>query len=51
MTTFVRDCWYVIAWDHEIPEDGLFARTVLGALARRGAEQLSAARPAQAVAA
>lgn len=27
---FVRDCWYVIAWDHEIPADGLFARTVLG---------------------
>ncbi len=30
MTTFMRDCWYVIAWDHEVPEDGLFARTVLG---------------------
>lgn len=30
MTGFVRDCWYVIAWDHEIPQDGLFARTVLG---------------------
>jgi vanillate O-demethylase monooxygenase subunit len=27
---FIRDCWYVIAWDHEIPEDGLFTRTVLG---------------------
>lgn len=26
---FVRNCWYVIAWDHEIPADGLFARTVL----------------------
>lgn len=27
---FVRNCWYVIAWDHEVPADGLFARTVLG---------------------
>jgi phenylpropionate dioxygenase-like ring-hydroxylating dioxygenase large terminal subunit len=27
---FIRDCWYVIAWDHEVPEDGLFARTVMG---------------------
>jgi phenylpropionate dioxygenase-like ring-hydroxylating dioxygenase large terminal subunit len=27
---FIRDCWYVIAWDHEIPQDGLFTRTVLG---------------------
>jgi vanillate O-demethylase monooxygenase subunit len=27
---FLRNCWYVIAWDHEIPADGLFARTVLG---------------------
>lgn len=26
---FLRDAWYVIAWDHEIPADGLFARTVL----------------------
>jgi len=26
---FLRNCWYVIAWDHEIPADGLFARTVL----------------------
>jgi phenylpropionate dioxygenase-like ring-hydroxylating dioxygenase large terminal subunit len=26
---FVRNCWYVIAWDHEIPAEGLFARTVL----------------------
>jgi vanillate O-demethylase monooxygenase subunit len=29
LATFVRDCWYVIAWDHEIPVDGLFHRTVL----------------------
>ena len=27
---FVRNCWYVIAWDHEVPQDGLFSRTVLG---------------------
>ena len=27
---FVRNCWYVIAWDHEVPDDGLFSRTVLG---------------------
>jgi phenylpropionate dioxygenase-like ring-hydroxylating dioxygenase large terminal subunit len=26
---FLRNCWYVIAWDHEIPAEGLFARTVL----------------------
>jgi vanillate O-demethylase monooxygenase subunit len=26
---FLRNCWYVIAWDYEIPVDGLFARTVL----------------------
>jgi vanillate O-demethylase monooxygenase subunit len=27
---FVRNCWYVIAWDHEVPRDALFSRTVLG---------------------
>ena len=27
---FIRNCWYVIAWDHEVPDDGLFSRTVLG---------------------
>ena len=27
---FVRNCWYVIAWDHEVPHDALFTRTVLG---------------------
>lgn len=27
---FVRNCWYVIAWEHEVPHDGLFSRTVLG---------------------
>ncbi len=27
---FIRNCWYVVAWDHEVPADGLFSRTVLG---------------------
>ena len=27
---FIRNCWYVVAWDHEIPADGLFNRTVIG---------------------
>lgn len=27
---FVRNCWYVISWDHEVPHEGLFSRTVLG---------------------
>src|SRR5947209_4496925 len=26
---YVRNCWYMIAWDHEVPREGLFARTVL----------------------
>lgn len=26
---FLRNCWYVIAWDHEVPAGALFARTVL----------------------
>ena len=30
---FVRNCWYVIAWDHEIPAEqangAIFTRTVL----------------------
>jgi vanillate O-demethylase monooxygenase subunit len=29
---WLRNCWYVIAWDHEIPaahEDKLFSRKVL----------------------
>ena len=26
---FIRNCWYVIAWDHEVLADGLFTRTVL----------------------
>ena len=29
MPSFVRNCWYMIAWDHEVPPTGLFARTVL----------------------
>ena len=27
---FIRNCWYVAAWDHEVPADGLFARRLLG---------------------
>ena len=27
---FIRNCWYVVAWDHEIPADALFSRTVIG---------------------
>lgn len=27
---FMRDCWYVIAWDHEVPAQGLFSRRVIG---------------------
>jgi phenylpropionate dioxygenase-like ring-hydroxylating dioxygenase large terminal subunit len=27
---FIRNCWYVIAWDHEVAADGLFTRKVLG---------------------
>ena len=26
---WLRNCWYVIAWEHEIPADVLFTRTVL----------------------
>src|SRR3954447_14318730 len=26
---YVRNCWYMIACDHEVPRVGLFARTVL----------------------
>ena len=32
-SVWLQDCWYVIAWDHEIPTAGsatLFTRTVLG---------------------
>ena len=27
---FIRNSWYVAAWDHEIGQDALFARTILG---------------------
>ncbi|MEZ5729121.1 MAG: aromatic ring-hydroxylating dioxygenase subunit alpha [Burkholderiaceae bacterium] len=27
---FIRNCWYVAAWDHEVPAEGLFARKLLG---------------------
>ena len=27
---FIRNCWYVVAWDHEVRADALFTRTVLG---------------------
>jgi len=30
MTMFIRNCWYMVAWDHEVPADGLFSRTVIG---------------------
>ena len=26
---FIRNCWYVAAWDTEIPAKGLFHRTLL----------------------
>jgi len=28
--SFVRNCWYVAAWSHEVGEDVLFSRTILG---------------------
>ena len=27
---WLKNCWYVIAWDHEIPAEGFLARTVIG---------------------
>ena len=27
---FIRNCWYVVAWEHEIAADALFSRTVIG---------------------
>lgn len=27
---FIRNTWYVVAWDHEIPAEGLFTRTICG---------------------
>ena len=26
---YVRNLWYMAAWDHEVPEDGMLARTFL----------------------
>lgn len=26
---FIRNCWYVAAWDHEVPADGFLNRTLL----------------------
>jgi phenylpropionate dioxygenase-like ring-hydroxylating dioxygenase large terminal subunit len=28
-SVFVRDCWYVAAWDFEIPAEGMVSRTIL----------------------
>src|SRR5271170_6886426 len=27
---FIRNCWYVAAWNHEVSADALLARTLLG---------------------
>jgi phenylpropionate dioxygenase-like ring-hydroxylating dioxygenase large terminal subunit len=27
---FLRNCWYVAGWSHDVPRDGLVARTILG---------------------
>jgi len=27
--SFLRNCWYVAGWDHELPADGLMARTII----------------------
>jgi phenylpropionate dioxygenase-like ring-hydroxylating dioxygenase large terminal subunit len=37
---FIRNCWYVAAWDHEVSPDGLLGRTLLGEpiLLYRGAQ-------------
>lgn len=29
MTEYVRNLWYMAAWDHEVPEGGMLARTLL----------------------
>jgi phenylpropionate dioxygenase-like ring-hydroxylating dioxygenase large terminal subunit len=29
VTDFVRNCWYVASWAHELPSDGLFSRILL----------------------
>ena len=30
MPQYLKNCWYVAAWDHEILGDTLLARTLLG---------------------
>ena len=27
---FLKNCWYVAAWDNEVPMDGFLARTIGG---------------------
>jgi len=27
---FIKNTWYVAAWDHEVETEGLFARTIIG---------------------
>ena len=27
---FIRNAWYVVAWDYEVLDDALFERTILG---------------------
>ena len=27
---FIRNLWYMAAWEHEISADGLFSRTIIG---------------------
>ena len=29
-SSFIRDAWYVAAWDHEVGSSGVLARTLLG---------------------
>ena len=27
---YIKNCWYVAAWDIEVPDEGMLARTFLG---------------------
>ena len=27
---FIKNIWYVAAWDHEVTKDGMFNRTITG---------------------
>ena len=27
---FIKNLWYVAAWDHEVTQEGLFSRTIIG---------------------